>query len=190
MTESPDSVELLSTIEAVLYAADEPVTADRLVELVSKACDGDGDANLDADTVRSACLELEERYRAHASALQVMEIARGYRLGTRPHFDAIIRLLRQVERPTQLSLPALETLAVVAYRQPTTIAEIHAIRGKDPGAALRRLRDLRLVRITGRRRAVGRPFTYGTTDRFLGLFGLRDLTELPSEEEFQELLEA
>ncbi len=190
MTASPGSDALIGTIEAVLYAADEPVSADKLMELVAEACDRAGDDDFDVDTVRSACLELEERYRATASALQVVEIARGYRLGTRPRFDGAIRLLRQVERPTQLSLPVLETLAVVAYRQPTTLAEIHAIRGKDPGAALRRLRDLRLVRITGRRLAVGRPFTYGTTDRFLELFGLRDLKELPSEKEFQELLEA
>ena len=163
--------------------------ADRLVEVLSQARGSDAAADPDVDMVRSACLELEERYRADSSALQVVEIAGGYRLATRPRFDAVIRTLRQTERPTQLSIPVLETLAVVAYRQPTTIAEIHAIRGKDPGATLRRLRDLRLVRITGRRRAVGRPFTYGTTRRFLELFGLRDLKELPSEAEFQELLE-
>jgi len=180
---------LVDIIEAILYAADGPVSAGRLLEVLLEARTAPDSADLDVDMVRSACLELEERYRAGDSALQVVEIAGGYRLGTRPRFDGVIRVLRQTERPTQLSIPVLETLAVVAYRQPTTIAEIHSIRGKDPGATLRRLRDLRLVRITGRRRAVGRPFTYGTTDRFLELFGLRDLKELPSEEEFQELLE-
>jgi segregation and condensation protein B len=89
-----------------------------------------------------------------------------------------------------LSIPLLETLAIIAYRQPATTAEITAIRGKDPGAAVRRLRELSLVRVTGRRRTVGRPFTYGTTDAFLELFGLRGLDELPAPEEFHELLES
>lgn len=183
--------QLLSTIEAMLYAADDPVSADRLVDVLDVVvAQGDGAGDVDAALVRAACLELEERYRASGSGLQVVEIAGGYRLGTRPRFDAWIRALRQVERPRQLSIPVLETLAVIAYRQPVTNADITAIRGKDPGAVLRRLRDLKLVKISGRRRTVGRPFTYGTTDRFLELFGLRELGELPAPEEFQELLES
>ncbi len=190
MTDSSVSKALIAGVEAVLYGADEPVSEDRLLEVMRTSSTGTGADEIAVETLRSACLELEESYRVRGSALQVVEIAGGYRLGTRARFDPLIRGLRQVERPTQLSIPVLETLAVVAYRQPTTMAEIHSIRGKDPGASLRRLRDLGLVRITGRRRAVGRPFTYGTTTRFLELFGLRDLKELPSEEEFQELLEA
>ena len=189
MTASPTHPDLIGAIEAVLYAADEPVSANRLVTVVAAAFQDPRQLDIDLDTVRLACLELEDRYRAKGSALQVVEIACGYRLATRAPYDPAIRALRQVERPTQLSIPVLETLAVIAYRQPTTIAEIQAIRGKDPVATLRRLRDLRMVRIVGRRRTVGRPFTYGTTDRFLEIFGLRDLKELPSENEFQELLE-
>lgn len=185
----PVSDELIATVEALLYAAESPVSAERLHEVMS-ATPGEGAlAPADASVVRSACLELEERYRAGGSALQVIEVAGGYRLGTRPRFDAAIRSLRDADRPSGLSLPLLETLAVIAYRQPATLAEITAIRGKDPGAAVRRLRELGLVRVAGRRHTVGRPFTYGTTDRFLELFGLRDLTELPAPEEFQELLE-
>jgi len=179
--------ELLNALEAALYAADEPVTAERLAEVLASA---KVLAMADVEAVQSACLELEDRYRDTGSALQVVEIAGGYRLGTRPPFDDVIRELRHVERPTRLSVPLLETVAIVAYRQPATTAEIQAIRGRDPGAALRRLRDMGLVRVTGRRKAVGRPFTYGTTDRFLEIFGLRDLDELPAPEEFQELLEA
>ncbi len=177
--------ELVAVLEALLYAADDPVPPARVVEVVTGS-DGDVDEAL----VRSACLQLEERLRASGSALQVVEVAGGYRLGTRPRFDPYIRALRRVERPTRLSVPLLETLAVVAYRQPVTMAEVTAIRGKDPASALRRLRELGLIRVTGRRRTVGRPFTYGTTDRFLELFGLRDLEELPAPEEFQEMLEA
>jgi segregation and condensation protein B len=184
---APTDPELIAAVEAALYAADEPVVAERLAEVLAKARVL---AVADVAQVRAACLQLEDRYRASGSGLQVLEIAGGYRLGTRPGLDDVIRVLRHVERPSRLSIPVLETLAIVAYRQPATTAEIQAIRGRDPGASLRRLRDMGLVRITGRRRAVGRPFTYGTTDKFLELFGLRDLEELPAPEEFQELLEA
>lgn len=182
--------ELLATLEAVLYAADDPVDAEHLAGVLEEvAAERAEPCDVTAELVRSACLELEESYRASSSALQVVEVAGGYRLGTRPRFDRWIRALRQVETPRRLSIPLLETLAIVAYRQPATTAEISSIRGKDPGAALRRLRELGLVRITGRRQTVGRPFTYGTTDEFLEVFGLRDLKELPAPEEFHELLE-
>lgn len=183
--------QLLATLEAVLYAADDAVSAERLAGVLAEVAGGDGEpSDVSPDLVRSACLELEELYRDRGSALQVVEVAGGYRLGTRPRFDRWIRALRQVETPRRLSIPLLETLAIVAYRQPATTAEISSIRGKDPGAALRRLRELGLIRITGRRQTVGRPFTYGTTDDFLEIFGLRDLKELPAPEEFHELLEA
>lgn len=182
--------ELIAVVEATLYAAEGPVTAESLLEVIEQVAAADkAGCDVDVPLVHSACLELEERYRVGGSALQVVEVAKGYRLGTRPRFDPWIRALRETERPTGLSVPLLETLAVIAYRQPATAAEIQSIRGKDPSAAVRRLRDLGLVRISGRRRTVGRPFTYGTTDRFLELFGLRDLDELPDPEEFQELLE-
>ena len=186
MAQLPDR-KLMAAVEAALYAADTPVVAERLAEVLAKAR---VTAVADVALVRAACLRLEDRYREAGSGLQVLEIAGGYRLGTRPALDEVIPVLRHVERPSRLSIPVLETLAIVAYRQPATIAEIQAIRGRDPGAALRRVRDRGLVRVTGRRRAVGRPFTYGTTDKFLELFGLRDLEELPAPEEFRELLEA
>lgn len=183
--------ELIAVVEAVLYATDAPIEAERLVEVVDEvARERDEPCDVDLELVRSASLELEERLRERRSALQVVEVAGGYRLGTRPRFDPWIRAVRQVERSAKLSVPLLETLAVVAYRQPVTSAEIGAIRGKDPSSTLRRLRDMRLVRVAGRRRTVGRPFTYGTTERFLEMFGLRDLEELPAPDEFQELLEA
>lgn len=185
------TADLLSTLEALLYAADDPVPARRIVEVIEQdAQEGARACDVTVELVHSASLELEERLRERDSALQVVEVAGGYRLGTRPRFDALIRVLRNADRPTRLSVPLLETLAIVAYRQPVTTAEVSAIRGKDPGAALRRLRDLGLVRVAGRRRTVGRPFTFGTTDDFLELFGLRDLEELPAPEEFHELLES
>lgn len=181
--------ELVATVEAILYAADDPVPAARIVEVLGRA-DSTDLPEVSELLVHSACAELQERYLRCRAGLHVLEVAGGYRLGTLPRFDAQIRALRNVERPARLSVPVLETLAIVAYRQPVTTAEVGAIRGKDPASALRRLRHLKLVRISGRRRTVGRPFTYGTTDQFLELFGLRDLEELPAPEEFQELLEA
>jgi segregation and condensation protein B len=139
--------------------------------------------------VERVAILLSDRLLQAGSGLQVIEMAGGFRLGTRPQYDPWIRALRQVERPSRLSVAALETLAVVAYRQPVTAAEIAVVRGVDPQASLRTLRDQGLVRITGRKRAVGRPFTYGTTRQFLEIFGLRDLDELPDPEEFEELLD-
>jgi segregation and condensation protein B len=183
--------ELISMVEAMLYAADTPQAADDLLEVIEKTVPvGKSElGELNAAAVERACVALGDRLDQSDSALQVLEVAGGYRLATRPRFDPCIRALRQAERPTQLSLQALETLAVVAYRQPVTTAEISVVRGVDPSGALRTLREQGLVRIVGRKRAVGRPFTYGTTKQFLEVFGLRDIDELPSPDEFEELLE-
>jgi segregation and condensation protein B len=180
--------ELIGMVEAMLYAADAPQSAEDLLQVIEMFLPG-GDAALDAQAVARACLALGDRLDQGGSALQVLEVAGGFRLATRPRYDQCIRALRQAERPTQLSLQALETLAVVAYRQPVTTAEISVVRGVDPSGALRTLREQGLVRIVGRKRAVGRPFTYGTTKQFLEVFGLRDIEELPSPDEFEELLE-
>lgn len=187
------SAQIVPVIEAVLYAAEEPVPVKEIVEVLSTVAreqDRPWAAGVSAALVQRAALLLSDRLLQAGSALQLFEVAGGFRLGTRPQYDVWIRALRQVERPAKLSVAALETLAVIAYRQPVTSAEIAAVRGVDPSASLRTLRDQGLVRITGRKRAVGRPFTYGTTRKFLEIFGLRDLDELPDPEEFEELLEA
>jgi segregation and condensation protein B len=183
--------QVVPILEALLYAAEEPVPIKEIVDVLSGAAEDEerpwtGDAS--AMLVERAAILLSDRLLQAGSSLQVLEVAGGLRLGTRPQFDSWIRALRQVEKPARLSVAALETLAVVAYRQPATQAEIAAVRGVDPSASLRTLRDQGVVRITGRKRAVGRPFTYGTTRRFLEIFGLRDLDELPDPEEFEELL--
>lgn len=186
------SAQVVPVLEALLYAAEEPVPVKELVEIfesVAKEQERPWAHEVSAMIIERAALMLSDRLLQTGSSLQVMEVANGFRLGTRPQYDAWIRALRQVERPSRLSVAALETLAVVAYRQPVTTAEIAAVRGVDPAASLRTLRDQGLVRITGRKRAVGRPFTYGTARQFLEVFGLRDLDELPDPEEFEELLE-
>lgn len=187
------SAQVVPVLEALLYAAEEPVSVRELVGVLGSVAaeqDRPWAGQVSAMAVERTALMLGDRLLQAGSALQVMEVAGGFRLATRPQYDAWIRALRQVERPSRLSVAALETLAVVAYRQPVTTAEIAAVRGVDPAASLRTLRDQGLVRITGRKRAVGRPFTYGTTRQFLEIFGLRDLDELPDPEEFEELLEA
>jgi segregation and condensation protein B len=184
--------ELLSVIEAMLYAADTPQPAGDLLHVIGKIVPGRGGKSgvqLDVAAIEKACMALGDRLDQAGSALQVLEVAGGFRLATRPRYDHCIRTMRQVQKPSQLSLQGLETLAVVAYRQPVTTAEIAVVRGVDPSGTLRTLRDQGLVRITGRKRAVGRPFTYGTTKQFLEVFGLRDIEELPSPDEFEELLE-
>jgi len=190
--------EIISVVEAMLYAADTPRSTADLLQVIEKIMPGGGGggggggksaATLDEAAVENACMTLGDRLDRDGSALQVLEVAGGFRLATRPRYDHCIRTMRQVQRPSQLSLQALETLAVVAYRQPVTTAEIAVVRGVDPSGSLRTLREQGLVRIVGRKRAVGRPFTYGTTKQFLEVFGLRDIEELPSPDEFEELLE-
>ncbi len=184
--------EIISVVEAMLYAADRPRSTADLLQVIEKIMPGSGGksaATLDEAAVENACMTLGDRLDRDGSALQVLEVAGGFRLATRPRYDHCIRTMRQVQRPSQLSLQALETLAVVAYRQPVTTAEIAVVRGVDPSGSLRTLREQGLVRIVGRKRAVGRPFTYGTTKQFLEVFGLRDIEELPSPDEFEELLE-
>jgi segregation and condensation protein B len=186
------SSQVVPILEALLYAAEEPIPVKEIVDAmvgVGKQQERSWAADASAIMVERTAMLLSDRLQESGSALQVLEVAGGLRLGTRPQFDPWIRAHRQVEKPSRLSVAALETLAVVAYRQPVTQAEIASVRGVDPAASLRTLRDQGLVRITGRKRAVGRPFTYGTTRQFLEIFGLRDLDELPDPEEFEELLE-
>ena len=184
--------EIVPALEALLYAAEDPVPVSELCEVLAAVAADQQRSWASAVTsglVEGAAVALADRLVETGSALHLLEVAGGLRLGTRPQYDAWIRALRQVERPSRLSVAALETLSVIAYRQPATAAEIAAVRGVDPTTSLRTLRDQGLVRITGRKRAVGRPFTYGTTRQFLELFGLRDLDELPDPEEFEELLD-
>ena len=185
--------EVVSVLEALLYAAEESVAIAEIAEVIVCNADEQGRnwANaVSPELVTRASIALSDRYLQTGSALHVMEVSGGLRLATRPQFDPWIRALRQVEKPSRLSVAALETLAVIAYRQPVTAAEIAGVRGVDPATSLRTLRGQGMIRTTGRKRAVGRPFTYGTTRQFLEIFGLRDLDELPDPEEFEELLEA
>jgi len=163
---APD--ELPAVCEALLWASPAPVSAQQVAE-VTGATPGE---------VEAALASLEERYRSAGSALQVQKVAGGYQVTTRPEFAPYIeKLLRP--KPQPLSRAALETLAVIAYLQPLTRAEIEAVRGVDCDAVLRTLIERKLVREVGRKDALGRPILYGTTPEFLRLLGLEDLGQLP-----------
>ena len=159
-----------SRLEAVLFLAREPLAPRKLAQL----------ANLtDGTEARTLVADLRARYDKRGCAFQVEQVAGGFQLLTRPKFAHWLRPLAGIEEETRLSLPALETLSVVAYRQPMLRAEVEAIRGVSCGEILRQLMDRDLLRIVGRSEELGRPLWYGTTKRFLEAFGLSHLDELP-----------
>ena len=160
----------LARLESVLFLARESLPARRLALLASLA---------DGTEARTLIRLLNERYDSSGTAFRVEEVAGGYRLLTRPQFGVWLRRLHQLPAAARLSAPALETLAVVAYRQPCVRAQIEAIRGVQCGDMLRQLMDRDLVRIAGRSAELGRPFLYATTRRFLEAYGLKTLDELP-----------
>jgi segregation and condensation protein B len=166
----------LARLEAVLFLAREPLSSRKIAKLANLA-DGTG--------VRTLIRRLREAYEAGGRAFQVEEVAGGYQLLTRPPLAPWLRRFQQTTSETRLSPPAMETLAVVAYRQPVLRAEIEAVRGVHCDEMLRQLLERDLVRIVGRSEDLGRPMLYGTTKRFLELFGLRSLEELPRAAEFQ-----
>ena len=171
---------LRAAVEALLFASDQPLSLSLLAE------------SLDAppDAVAEALQALEADYRERAAGVQVREIAGGHLLVTSPeHSEWVGRMLRG-KRKMRLSRPALETMAIIAYKQPVTKSEIEAIRGVDSSAVLATLLERNLVTIRGRSKVVGRPLLYGTTAEFLDYFGLRDLSELPRPEELRALVAA
>lgn len=161
--------DVRAIIETLLFVSEEPVRTKDLVEMFGGRPDAEG--------VEAALAALEAEYEGRA--LQVRRAAGGYRLATRPQYGGWVkRYLKRTTRP-RLSPAALETLAVVAYRQPVTRAEIEEVRGLDCGGVLHTLMERELIRIVGRRKVVGRPLAYGTTSRFLEHFGFQSIQDLP-----------
>jgi segregation and condensation protein B len=163
----------VARLEAVLFLAREPLASRKLAQL-SRLADG--------TEARTLVRELNRLYDAEGSALDVVEVAGGFQLMSRPPFAPWLRRLHSSAAEVRLSGPALETLSVVAYRQPVLRARIEAIRGVQCSEILRQLMERDLVRIVGRSEELGRPLLYGTTKRFLQVFGLRNLDELPQPE--------
>jgi segregation and condensation protein B len=140
------------------------------------------------DDIRVAVEELMAELRADSRGIEIKEVAGGYKMATKPeHHEAVRRFVKSLKPPMKLSLAALETLAVVAYRQPVTIPEIGDVRGVNTGGVIKTLLDKRLISTAGRKNVIGRPMLYKTTKEFLVQFGLKDVSELPSLKEFEEL---
>jgi len=169
--------ELKPVIEALLFVADEPLPFKQLCKVLGDAPEED---------VTWALYELVADYESRGSGLEVREIAGGWRISTRPQHHEFIRKYLKSRPSARLSLPALETLAVIAYKQPITIPEILEIRGVTSSSAIKTLLEKRLIVTKGRKETVGRPMMYGTSKEFLIQFGLKDLTELPSIEDFED----
>ena len=171
-----DTAELKALVEGLVFAAETPVKAERLAEVL------DAERGL----VLEALTALEEEYRLRQGGFLLVEVAEGFQFRTRPeHADWQRR--PGPGRPFRFSRAAMETLAIIAYRQPITRAEIEYLRGVDSGGVVKTLLDKRLVRILGKKDVPGRPLMYGTAREFLTLFGLRDLGGLPPLKEFSEL---
>jgi len=171
--------EIISIVEALIFVADEPLTVKTLAEVLTE----------DKETVEAAVVELAQEYEQRESGLQIREIAGGWQLGTRTEFHEEIRRFLKTRPSAKLSLAALETLAVIAYKQPVTVPEILEIRGVQSASAIKTLLDKRLIIAKGRKETVGRPMQYGTSKDFMIQFGLKDLSELTSIEDFEDLVQ-
>lgn len=176
-----DKDMLVPAVGAMIYASDEPVPPKELAGVL------DG---IPVDEVKGAIERFSDCLREAGVGLEVEQIAGGYRLATRSDVGPWVRRFFQQRNRTRLSPAGLETLAIVAYRQPVTAPEIQAIRGKDPSASLKSLLDKKMIRILGKKKVVGNPLLYGTRKQFLVHFGLNSLSDLPSVDDFDEFLGA
>ena len=170
--------QLKSAIEALLFVSGTPLSADRLKGVFEEAT---------ADQIEAQLQTLRQEYDGRSAGIMLAEVAGGYQLATRPENAAWIRKFKSVKVSAKLSKAALETLAIVAYKQPITRSEVEAIRGVNIGGIMRNLMERRLVKIVGKKDVPGKPMLYGTTLEFLQYFGLKDLSALPTLKEFQEL---
>ena len=170
--------KLKPIIENILLASDQPVTADDLQKTIANGTE--------KAVLRSILQELQEEYRSRN--LQIEEVAQGYQLSTRHEFSDWIRKFLKLDKTTKLSQPSLDTLSIIAYKQPLTKQEVEEIRGVDCGGVIKTLLDKKIIGPAGRKKVPGRPIMYRTTRKFLDYFGLKDLSDLPTLEDLQEEL--
>src|SRR5437588_8624074 len=181
-------MSLKAKIEAIIYAAETPITLDQIVALVKDSSETANGTELRSQ-VMLAIGELKVEYSLDVHGIEIREVAGGYRMSTKPEQHDLVRsFAKSLKPPIRLSLPALETLAVIAYKQPVTVPEISEIRGVDSSGVIATLLDRKLITTSGRKDVVGRPILYKTTKEFLLRFGLKDVNELPSMEEFEKLV--
>jgi len=171
---------LSALLEAIVYLAKEPVSFDAISAALP---------DVDRRQLQDTLNELIEVYRGAGHGIELREVAGGYRFSTKPeHHEVLKKFIKSQIPPTRLSLAALETLAVIAYKQPVTVPEIQEIRGVHAAGVIKTLLDKKLIATAGRKEVLGRPILYKTTKDFLVHFGLKDISELPSMEEFEELI--
>lgn len=184
-------MSLKAQLEALIYATETPITLEQMTTLVKETVVAAGisdDAEIKS-RVRSCLEELVGEYGGPDHGIEVRQVAGGYRMSTKPEQHEVVRsFAKSLKPPIRLSLPALETLAVIAYKQPVTVPEINDIRGVDSGGVIGTLLDRKLITTAGRKQVIGRPILYKTTKEFLMRFGLKDVSELPSMEEFEKLV--
>jgi segregation and condensation protein B len=184
-------MSLKAQLEAIIYAAETPITLEQMLDLVKESVTAAGAAD-EAEAksrVRSSLEELVGEYAGPDHGIEIRQVAGGYRMSTKPEQHEVVRAFaKSLKPPIRLSLPALETLAVIAYKQPVTVPEISDIRGVDSGGVISTLLDRKLITTAGRKQVIGRPILYKTTKEFLMRFGLKDVSELPSMEEFEKLV--
>src|SRR5947209_8048392 len=173
-----EDAKLKAVLEAIIYVTDEPLSLEQICTGIEQP----------RDRVIDLLEQLAADYEKDDRGLSIKEIAGGFKMATKPeHHEAVRRFVKNLNPPLKLSLPALETLAVIAYKQPITAPEIMEIRGVQGAGVLKTLVDRKLIATAGRKQVVGKPILYKTTREFLVQFGLKDLNELPTLKEFQEL---
>lgn len=174
-------------VEALIFASDEPIEINSIVNIIQSVDKDTSEIEL-YSIVESAIDKLNEFYSANGVAFRIIKIARGYQFATRPEFSRYVGFMNTERRKKRLSQAALETLAIIAYKQPITKPEIEKIRGVNADYILATLLEKNLICIKGRADTVGRPLLYGTTDDFLKYFGIGDISELPKPREIEEIM--
>jgi segregation and condensation protein B len=175
---SPQSQsERAAVIETLIFVSDEPLSAKTIAEVLKE----------DKEVVNEALAALAQEFNARNGGLQLREVAGGWQFATRPEYHEHVRAFLKTRPSAKLTIASLETLAVIAYRQPVTVPEILEIRGVQSPSSIKTLLDKKLIVAKGRKDTVGRPMMYGTSKEFLLQFGLKDLSELPSVEDFHDL---
>jgi segregation and condensation protein B len=169
--------ERASIVEALIFVSDEPLSVKTIADVLKE----------DKQVVGETVAALAEEFNGRNGGLQLREVAGGWQFATRPEFHEHVRAFLKTRPSAKLSIASLETLAVIAYRQPVTVPEILEIRGVQSPSAIKTLLDKKLIVAKGRKETVGRPMMYGTSKEFLMQFGLKDLSELPSVEDFHDL---
>jgi segregation and condensation protein B len=175
---SQEDTQLKAVLEAIVYVAEEPLTLAQIAAALQQP----------AERIQALLDQLIAEFDAPGHGISIREVAGGYKMATKPeHHDGVREFVKSLKPPLKLSLPALETLAVIAYKQPVTSPEIQEIRGVQGGGVMKTLLDRKLIAHAGRKNVVGKPILYKTTKEFLIQFGLKDLSELPTLKEFEEI---